>query len=183
MRERRTGGTMDRNNSWRDIDDETGGLHIRDELTGVYNRAFYAAEVERVGKGRHFPVSVIMVSVDGFEEISARWGCDSGDQVLRSVARLLTSVFRVEDIVARVKRDTFVALLPATDLDGASSAVERLRQHLSDDPICMEGDRVGLSVGMATEAVQGRLEKMVQAAEARLGEDQAARRRSFLARG
>jgi diguanylate cyclase (GGDEF)-like protein len=116
-----------------------------------------------------------MVDIDGLGTINSRWGRDTGNQVLRSVARILTSVFRVEDIVARVGDDEFAVLLPTTDVEGVSVAVERLRQSLSDDPVCAGDVRVGLSLGIATEPKRGDLQQALHVAGVRLYEDMAAR--------
>ncbi len=165
------------------VAEEREELSIRDNLTGVYNHLFYAAEAERLGRGRHFPLSVVMVDVDSLAAINERLGRVHGDQVLKSVARLLTSVFRVEDIVARVGGDEFAVLLPGTGVEGTSAVIERFRQQLSDEPIYVGEERVGLSVGMATEVKRGDLQLALHTAEVRLYEDMAARGRLRLQNG
>jgi len=79
-------------------------------LTGVYNRAYFEEELERLKRGRGFsPVSVVTVDVDGMKAINDSLGHAAGDAVV------LASAFRNEDVVARIGGDEFAVLLPASD--------------------------------------------------------------------
>jgi PAS domain S-box-containing protein len=43
-------------------------LSTHDELTGLYNRGFFMAEMERLERGRQFPVSIVVADVDGLKK-------------------------------------------------------------------------------------------------------------------
>ncbi|OEY66577.1 EAL domain-containing protein [Marinobacter sp. X15-166B] len=62
--------------------------------------------------GRH--IGVLMVGLDGFEQINGAFGHRVGDQVLVETARRLMALVRSGDTVARINGDEFVVLL--TDL-------------------------------------------------------------------
>jgi PAS domain S-box-containing protein len=90
-------------------------MSTHDTLTGFYNRTFFEEELQRLATQRIVPVSVIMVDVDGLKEVNDTLGHAAGDKVLRQTASVLLSVFRAEDIVARIGGDEFVVILPGAE--------------------------------------------------------------------
>jgi len=105
-------------------------LSTHDSLTGLYNRAFFEEEMSRFERGRTFPVSVVMLDVDDLKCVNDTRGHETGDALLKRVAQVLGTVFRADDIVARIGGDEFAVLLPATDISAAKEIVLRLRDSL-----------------------------------------------------
>jgi len=107
-------------------------LSIIDELTKTYNRRFLTEKIadEWYKASRtHKPVSLIILDVDKFKQYNDTYGHLEGDLCLKKVSMILMdSVKRELDVVARYGGDEFVALLPNTDLDGASILAERMRK-------------------------------------------------------
>lgn len=108
-------------------------IALRDPLTGVYNRRHFgervAAEVAAARRYRR-PVSVLMLDVDHLVRVNEAHGRVAGDEVLRSVARVLEALVRGGDVVARFGGDEFAVLLRETDLAGAQALAERLRETI-----------------------------------------------------
>jgi GGDEF domain-containing protein len=73
-----------------------------DELTGLYKRAFFEAEKDRLARSRQFPVGVIIADVDGLKATNDGQGHGAGDALLRKTAKILGESFRSEDVVARI---------------------------------------------------------------------------------
>ncbi|HVH68434.1 MAG TPA: diguanylate cyclase [Gemmatimonadales bacterium] len=123
-----------------------------DARTGVANlRTFYeraAAEISRAQRYPH-PFSVACVDLDEFQFVNRQLGHAAGDAVLRSVARALTGVLRVTDVVATMGGDQFVVLLPEAGAAPARLAVEKLRQALGDIAPA-HGWRLTAGIGVAT---------------------------------
>jgi diguanylate cyclase (GGDEF)-like protein len=126
-----------------------------DARTGVANlQAFYeraAAEIARAQRYPH-PFSVACVDLDEFQFVNRHLGHAAGDAVLRSVARALTGVLRVSDVVASMGGDQFVVLLPEAGAAPARLAVEKLRQALGDI-VPAHGWRITAGIGVATYLV------------------------------
>jgi diguanylate cyclase (GGDEF)-like protein len=152
-----------------------------DPLTGIANRHQFdrVARVEwqrAVRDGR--PMSAVMVDVDGFHGFNEAYGHQAGDRCLISVAgALATCLRRASDVFARYGGEEFVALLPDTDLRGASVVAERMRaavERLAIESRAATGV-VTISAGVASVVPRGgsSLEDLVAAADAALLEAKA----------
>jgi diguanylate cyclase (GGDEF)-like protein len=111
----------------------------RDQLTGLYNRAFLDATLEQVVAWRRRtpsdkrpPLSMVMFDVDEFALINSRYGHPIGDQVLRAIATLLRQRFRSSDLVARVGGDSFFVLMYSAVPESAVQAAEMIRAQVRD---------------------------------------------------
>src|SRR6266576_7310827 len=96
-----------------------------DDVTGVRNaRAFHeaaGAEIERARRYQH-PFSVIAVDL----------GMRVGDDLVRTAAVALRAALRATDLVARLGRDEFIALLPETTAASARIVLEKLRAGMAE---------------------------------------------------
>lgn len=107
-------------------------LSTQDSLTGLYNRAFFDAEMKRMERGRQFPISIVRVDVDYLKNVNDVKGHQIEDKLLKRVAQVLFKSFRGDDIVARIGRDEFAMLLQNVDEDTADETIKRLRENLQE---------------------------------------------------
>jgi len=107
-------------------------LSFHDELTGLYNRRYLENEIERLSESRKYPVSIIVGDLDKLKKVNDTFGHKAGDEYIVNSARILESVVRNEDIVARTGGDEFVILLPETDRSTAIKVCERIRRRFTD---------------------------------------------------
>ncbi|MBD3336303.1 MAG: diguanylate cyclase [Candidatus Eisenbacteria bacterium] len=113
--------------------EEMSRLAITDELTGLYNRRYFAQRLkEEMDRARRYeqPFSIIFIDIDHFKQLNDTHGHGLGDRVLQELGKLLTGWSRSSDLVARYGGDEFVALLPMTDMRSATNAAGRLREHV-----------------------------------------------------
>ena len=105
-------------------------MSYHDPLTGLYNQSYLDAEICRLEGGRNYPVSTIMIDVDGLKAINYHMGHFNGDNLLRRLAEILRLVFRREDVVARIGGDDFAVLLPKTDPETTKQIIQRIYREI-----------------------------------------------------
>jgi diguanylate cyclase (GGDEF)-like protein len=103
-------------------------LSERDPLTGLYNRRFLLAQLERelARAKRGANVSLLMMDLDHFKRVNDLQGHLRGDLLLQQLAQELKAAVRVTDVAARYGGDEIVALLPDTSRQEARVVAERL---------------------------------------------------------
>lgn len=102
-------------------------LSFHDQLTGLYNRHYFEAEVKRINTERNMPLSIIMIDVNGLKMTNDAFGHQKGDELLKCVSKLLIQACRSDDIIARMGGDEFVILLPKTSHDEIEKLVARIQ--------------------------------------------------------
>ena len=110
-------------------------LSFHDSLTGLYNRAYFEEELERFNFPRYYPLSIVMLDVNGLKVINDTFGHSEGDRLLKHLSQILISVSRQGDIVARIGGDEFAILLPYTSSEEAYKFCERIKQACQQDKI------------------------------------------------
>ncbi|NRF70572.1 diguanylate cyclase [Aquincola sp. S2] len=120
---------------------------LTDELTGVPNRRHILQLAESVladHRKQSKPVTIGIMDLDHFKRINDTHGHGAGDAVLRSFCRHCQEQLRAEHSLGRLGGEEFLLLMPATPVDDACLAVERLRRTLSPH----EGVRFTFSAGL-----------------------------------
>ncbi|MNX04747.1 Serine/threonine-protein kinase PrkC [compost metagenome] len=106
-----------------------------DPLTGLHNRRFFQDQLSRdfaQSRRHHRHLSVILLDIDHFKSFNDTFGHQLGDEVIVAVARVLEGAVRLSDLAARWGGEEFIVALPDTDLDGALTVAERIRQSVSE---------------------------------------------------
>ena len=125
----------------KDLEDQLLFSLHHDSLTGLYNRKFLIAELEREirrsqSSGGKF--AVLLLDLSRFKSINDTYGHGVGDSLLIEVARILSGMLDPGMILARMGGDEFGFLLPAPgEGDDVGRFARRIRQELG----------VGLDVG------------------------------------
>ncbi|MBU1512404.1 GGDEF domain-containing protein, partial [Myxococcota bacterium] len=76
------------------------------------------------------PLSVIMADIDHFKRVNDTYGHLMGDQVLKQVATILSSVLRAGDAVIRYGGEEFLIVLPGVSAERALAIAERARKTI-----------------------------------------------------
>ncbi|MFF2093037.1 diguanylate cyclase [Paenibacillus sp. NPDC058174] len=122
-----------------------------DPLTGLHNRRFFQVSLlalllsfRETGK----PFSLLIIDIDHFKRINDTFGHPAGDAVLVHLARLLKSMARDTDIIARFGGEEFVIILPSTREEDAILTAEQYRSVIASSP-CGE-HTITVSIGAST---------------------------------
>jgi diguanylate cyclase (GGDEF)-like protein len=133
---------------------ELGRRALRDELTGLPNRAVFweylSHRVALAGR-RQTGFAVLYVDIDHFKAVNDTLGHAAGDRLLIDVASRLRGMLRGGDTVARVGGDEFVVLLDdVATTEAALIVAERLGEGLRA-PYEIGADRwiAAASIGVA----------------------------------
>ncbi len=126
-------------------------LSFHDKITGLYNRAFFEEELNRLDTSRQLPLSLIIADVNGLKLVNDAFGHQQGDKLLIRAANLLQEHSRREDIVCRWGGDEFAVLLPRTSRENVEKILLRIKKackQLYPDPI-----ELSIAFGCATKTV------------------------------
>jgi diguanylate cyclase (GGDEF)-like protein len=96
-----------------------------DALTDLPNRSSLLTRLAHTLK--QYRTAVVFIDLDGFKTINDTYGHQTGDQLLREVARRLRAAVRPDDLVARLAGDEFAVLCERV---GSPAAVEQLAQRI-----------------------------------------------------
>lgn len=112
-----------------------------DGLTGVGNRKSFDAVIRRMaGEAMNSgdELALLMIDIDHFKKVNDTWGHQTGDTVLRHLARIVQKAVRGEDHVARYGGEEFAVLLPRTDAQSAVKVAENIRHALAREPLALD---------------------------------------------
>jgi diguanylate cyclase (GGDEF)-like protein/PAS domain S-box-containing protein/putative nucleotidyltransferase with HDIG domain len=115
--------------------DEIEYLSFHDQLTGLYNRRFYEAELKRLDTARNLPLTLVIGDVNGLKLINDSFGHVTGDELLKKAAEVIKKGCRADDIIARIGGDEFVMILPNTDALAAERIVDRIKSLALEEKV------------------------------------------------
>ena len=92
-----------------------------------------------------------MLDIDFFKKVNDTYGHLAGDEVLCSVAKILTTRFRNTDIVGRYGGEEFCVLMPSVSEESAKNIAEECRELIgrTSTTFMDKTIRVTISIGMA----------------------------------
>ncbi|HKP53467.1 MAG TPA: PAS domain S-box protein [Chloroflexia bacterium] len=144
---------------------------LLDPLTGVKNRSALEAYLEQMLTSRRaatYPFGCLLLDVDRYETIYAKYGESVAEEILKKVAKIITNACRTEDFIGRLSDNQFMVLLPTTDAAGTVVVGEKLISNVrtaywADTPVT---ENITISVGGScitryTGLTQGELFEML----------------------
>jgi diguanylate cyclase (GGDEF)-like protein len=151
-------------------------LSSHDVLTGLYNRTFYESELDRLATGRRYPVSIIIIDLDGLKLTNDSYGHAAGDRMICKAANVLKNAFRADDLVARTGGDEFTVLLPESGVEFLQASVDRIESSLTIANKVDDGMFVKFSLGTAIAETKEDLLDAVKYADMKMYQNKATRK-------
>lgn len=143
-----------------------------DELTGLYNRRCFSAQLTKAVKwiaGNGRPVGVVLIDLDHFKPINDRLGHSAGDQVLRQVAEIIRQDVGANHLPCRLGGDEFAVLLTNMRREEVEQRAELIRAGIEAmAPVEQTALRITASLGVAVYQAGDCEETLVQRADRNL---------------
>jgi diguanylate cyclase (GGDEF)-like protein/PAS domain S-box-containing protein len=147
---------------------------IRDPLTGLFNRSFMEESLElelRRAIRAQYPLSIIMLSLDHFQQLNDNFGVDAGDAILKDTSALLQTNVRKGDIACRYGNHSFVLIMPQSSFDTSVQRAESMRALARNLDLKYHNgiSPITASIGLAAFPGHGQtVEMLLRSAEAAL---------------
>jgi diguanylate cyclase (GGDEF)-like protein len=138
-----------------------------DPLTKVANITTFYAELASI-QSMNARFALLVTDVDNLKALNDKHGHQAGSAAIQAVARVLRTVIRGSDVVARFGGDEFVVLLRDSDRAGAQIVVNRINEELGTTELGQApGWSLSVSVGVSLSGEDGStVEELISVADA-----------------
>lgn len=137
--------------------EELQRLALLDPLTEIGNRRY--AEMKLHSRLDEFyrygwKFGVLFIDIDNFKDINDAYGHDTGDRVLRMIARTIQNGVRASDAVSRWGGEEFVAFIANIDPVALRSLAEKLRKLVEQSRPRLNNELVVVTVSIGATISQ-----------------------------
>ena len=137
---------------------ETTQLHRlvdTDTFTGLANHAHILNVLtEALRRTGGAPLSLIIADLDAFKAINDAYGHPVGDQVIHEVTARMQAAARRGDVLGRYGGDEFIIVLKDTTLATAKTIAKRIRAHVGDQPLELDGRTIHVTMSLGVASAQ-----------------------------
>jgi diguanylate cyclase (GGDEF)-like protein len=157
-------------------------LATRDPLTGLANRARFAADLETALTASAPQLAILLLDLDRFKDVNDTLGHPAGDALLCLVSQRLQSAVRESDLLARLGGDEFAILIVKDPLPDKLSRVAARVVDLIQRTYLIGGQvvNIGTSLGIAIAPRDGSAaERLMKCADLALYQAKSAGRNRF----
>lgn len=128
---------------------------IRDPLTGLFNRRYMEAslerEVHRAARNNEC-LALLMLDIDHFKQFNDTFGHSAGDTLMRELGHFLMERTRGQDIACRYGGEEFVLILAYSSIEGARRRADILKEEIKQLAVQHAGQvlgRITFSIGVS----------------------------------
>ncbi len=143
------------------LHEEAQRLSLTDSLTGTYNLRYLQMQFRQaVAAATRFdrPFSFLMLDIDHFKPVNDNHGHQRGDSILVEFSQRVMRLLREVDTFARYGGDEFLCLLSETDVQGALTTAQKIREAIRSASFGAAGESgidLTVSIGVASYAQHG----------------------------
>lgn len=126
-------------------------MTIIDGLTQIHNKRYLSEALDReiIRARRHSrDLAVVMFDIDYFKRINDECGHLAGDYVLRELAEVVQERIRRDEVFARYGGEEFAIMLPETELEGAVTLAQTLREKVAEHRFVFQGESISVTVSL-----------------------------------
>ncbi|MGY0585499.1 MAG: putative bifunctional diguanylate cyclase/phosphodiesterase [Paraglaciecola chathamensis] len=142
-----------------------------DPLTELQNRRAFERNLKQVIQDNQHNYFLCFIDLDYFKTINDTCGHAAGDEILVSVARILKSNVRSNDIVARLGGDEFAILILDCPFEKALQIANNIKENIRTLTYHWEGETFHLSasIGVAPKVKHNSTTDLLNAADVACG--------------
>ena len=142
---------------------------MHDALTGLPNLRFFHERVRDL-KYRGVPLAIVMMDVDSFKNYNDTHGHPAGDEVLKTIGRLMKEAARPDDIVARYGGEEFILCFTGVDDEAeafvlADALRERIESHDFYGAESQPTGRLTVSLGVGISEPVKPIDELIERAD------------------
>lgn len=116
--------------------DKIETLSNYDPLTAIPNRRYFGALFDKqllLSHRNKNDIAILFIDIDDFKSINDRFGHHTGDEVLKMIAKILSTNIRETDLIARWGGEEFLIALIDSPIDESLKVTEKLRLAIEKD--------------------------------------------------
>lgn len=132
-------------------------LSTTDRLTGLSNQRNFIKMASRdieIAKLSGRTPYMLLIDIDHFKTVNDAYGQPAGDQILQQLATIIEDNSTYADLIARYRGQTFVVLIPDTQLDKVQQKAERLRREIFNTAFFVDKHLISTSVSIGISNCQ-----------------------------
>ena len=130
---------------------ELEGMAYVDALTGLANRRFLEAQIQRKFDELHrygWPFAIVFIDIDHFKRVNDVHGHAVGDRTLKVVADTMLKSSRSFDVVGRWGGEEFVCVVFNVSLETLAGIAQRVRVLVARSGLFIEMEEVKVTVSV-----------------------------------
>jgi len=141
-------------------------IAYKDFLTKIANRKYFFEKAQiyfENAKENNNPSAIAMIDIDNFKSINDTYGHSVGDEVIKSLAKLLSDNIKGQDIVARFGGEEFVLYLQDISPGNASSFMNSICRKISKHKVLLSDSQYinyTVSIGLDTQKQDTLIQKI-----------------------
>ena len=133
-----------------------GNAFSKDKLTDCLNVGAFNCDFLRMidnADDKNTDLTLVMADMDGLMRVNKDFGHQTGDNVLKEIAKNLTDIEH-EHFTYRYSGDEFALLFPNTEKEQVFLIMEEARKKVAESPECLRAS-TSISAGIATYPEDG----------------------------
>jgi diguanylate cyclase (GGDEF)-like protein len=102
----------------------------------------------------HISCGIAMMDIDHFKRFNDTYGHQAGDEVLRHIVTIISSMLRKNDFLGRYGGEEFVFYFSQVDQTTTITIAERVREAIANTPVMLKSGPVFLSASFGIAMFQ-----------------------------
>ena len=141
-----------------------------DSLTGLMNRSAFRNiannKIESMKRNSDENAIIVLADIDHFKSINDNYGHNTGDKVLKNIAKILKDSIRKYDSAGRWGGEEWVLMINNIELEKAAEKVDEIREKIADEIFStVEGVALNLTCSFGISELEDSLELAVGKAD------------------